>query len=279
LNRANQIYNAKDIAILNWNTSLCIILKLSRGLSQNVISSTPPSSSSHYGKEGEGRGKAGRRGGEVAASHNTGRALGCRGGKRGQRGAAAGERERREERERGVVWGKQKQRNSMDNNGGGLTGEDKVYRSREENRRLATNQRLDRRIEGTRMKLSTRQMQRYPRMPDTAADTRIESNCTPELSPDLEPPRTLASNFENCGSNMGNCFKIWKVLDERVPSIYILLGFEDILFFVIIPFLELKIILEKAKIVLNVRKYIKGSKNSRNNPRHDLAPNELKTHI
>jgi hypothetical protein len=35
-------------------------------------------------------------------------------------------------------------------------------------------------------------------------------------------------------------FKIWKGFDERVPTIYILLGFEDILFFVIIPFLELK---------------------------------------
>jgi hypothetical protein len=29
----------------------------------------------------------------------------------------------------------------------------------------------------------------------------------------------------------GNGFKIWKWLDERVPAIYILLGFKDILFF------------------------------------------------
>jgi hypothetical protein len=46
-----------------------------------------------------------------------------------------------------------------------------------------------------------------------------------------------------------------------------LLGFEDILFFVIIPFLKLKTIPEK---------YFDGSKNSRKNPRHDLAPNERK---
>jgi hypothetical protein len=41
---------------------------------------------------------------------------------------------------------------------------------------------------------------------------------------------------------------------ERVPAIYILLGFEDILFFIIIPFLILKIISEKVEIVFNIRK-------------------------
>jgi hypothetical protein len=46
--------------------------------------------------------------------------------------------------------------NSMGNNGGKLTGEDGVHRSREENRRLETNRRLDRSIEGTGMKPSTR---------------------------------------------------------------------------------------------------------------------------
>jgi hypothetical protein len=61
----------------------------------------------------KGGGKAGRRGGEVAASHNTGRALGCRGGKRGQRGAAAGERERREEREREGLCGGNKNRETL----------------------------------------------------------------------------------------------------------------------------------------------------------------------
>jgi hypothetical protein len=48
-------------------------------------------------------------------------------------------------------------------------------------------------------------------------------------------------------------FKILKGLDERFPAIYILLGFEDILFFVIIPFLKFKIISKKAEIVFNVR--------------------------
>jgi hypothetical protein len=52
---------------------------------------------------------------------------------------------------------------------------------------------------------------------DSANDAQIESNC----SPDLEPPWTSASNSENCGSNMGNCFEIWKGLGERIPAIYI----------------------------------------------------------
>jgi hypothetical protein len=41
-------------------------------------------------------------------------------------------------------------------------------------------------------------------------------------------------------------FEIWKGLVDRIPTIYILLGFEDILFFVIIPFLKLKLISEKG---------------------------------
>jgi hypothetical protein len=46
--------------------------------------------------------------------------------------------------------------------------------------------------------------------------------------------------------NWGRGFEIRKVLDQRILAIYILLGFEDILFFKIIPFLKLKIILEKG---------------------------------
>jgi hypothetical protein len=42
--------------------------------------------------------------------------------------------------------------------------------------------------------------------------------------------------------NWRSGFEIRKGLGERVPAIYILLGFEDILFFVVIPFLKLKII-------------------------------------
>jgi hypothetical protein len=40
--------------------------------------------------------------------------------------------------------------------------------------------------------------------------------------------------------------EIRKGLDERIPAIYILLGFEDILSFVIIQFLKLKVISEKG---------------------------------
>jgi hypothetical protein len=38
-----------------------------------------------------------------------------------------------------------------------------------------------------------------------------------------------------------------------IPAIYILLGFKNILFFVIIPFLKLKLIPEKAEFVFNVQ--------------------------
>jgi hypothetical protein len=38
---------------------------------------------------------------------------------------------------------------------------------------------------------------------DFANDARIESNCSPEL----EPPRTSASNSGNCGSNLGKWFR------------------------------------------------------------------------
>jgi hypothetical protein len=66
---------------------------------------------------------------------------------------------------------------------------------------------------------------------------------------------------------------------ERIPSIYIFLWFEDILFVVVILFLKLKVISEKAKIVFNIRKYLEGSTNSKEIPGHDLAPNYLKKHI
>jgi hypothetical protein len=77
---------------------------------------------------------------------------------------------------------------------------------------------------------------------------------------------------------LGWSFEIRKGFVERIPSIYILLGFEDILFFVIISFLKLKVISEKFEIVFN-RKYLECSDNSRKILRYDLAPNELKKHI
>jgi hypothetical protein len=82
---------------------------------------------------------------------------------------------------------------------------------------------------------------------DSANDARIESNCLPELSLELEPSRTSASKFGNCGSNLGKQFQNLE-LDQRENSshIYILLGFEDLLFFIIIPFLKLKLIPEKG---------------------------------
>jgi hypothetical protein len=82
------------------------------------------------------------------------------------------------------------------------------------------------------------------------------------------------------GLDWGWGFEIWKGLDERIPAIYILLGLEFILFFVIIPFLNLKVISEKRlKSFLISENYLEGSKNFRKIPRHDLAPNELKNHI
>jgi hypothetical protein len=87
---------------------------------------------------------------------------------------------------------------------------------------------------------------------DFANDTRIECNCSQELSLELEPPRASASNSENCGSRR-NRFDIWKGLDKRILAIYIyiLLGFKDILFFEINQFLKLKLFQKNAEIVFN----------------------------
>jgi hypothetical protein len=75
---------------------------------------------------------------------------------------------------------------------------------------------------------------------DFTNNTRIESNCSPELSPVLEPSRTSVSNSENCGSNFGKQFQdLERARQEGSCHIYIP-RFEDILFFVIIPFLKLK---------------------------------------
>jgi hypothetical protein len=65
--------------------------------------------------------------------------------------------------------------------------------------------------------------------------------------------------------------------DSSHIYIHILLRFEDILFFIIIIFLKLKVILEKRlKSFLISEKYLESSKNYRKILRHDLAPNELK---
>jgi hypothetical protein len=41
---------------------------------------------------------------------------------------------------------------------------------------------------------------------DSTDDARIENNSSSELSPELEPSRTSASNSRNCGSNLGKRF-------------------------------------------------------------------------
>jgi hypothetical protein len=57
---------------------------------------------------------------------------------------------------------------------------------------------------------------------DFANDARIESNCSPELSPDMEPPRTLASNSGNCVSNLGKRFRDFERAHREASSqIYI----------------------------------------------------------
>jgi hypothetical protein len=69
-----------------------------------------------------------------------------------------------------------------------------------------------------------------------ANDAQIESNCSPEL----ETPRTSASNSRNYGLNLGKWFLDLERARREGSIISILLGFEDILFFAIILFLKLK---------------------------------------
>jgi hypothetical protein len=75
---------------------------------------------------------------------------------------------------------------------------------------------------------------------DSGNDARIENNCSPELSLELEPPRTSTSNSGNCGSKLRKRFQDLERVRRDVPAIYVLLRFEDILVFVIILFLKLK---------------------------------------
>jgi hypothetical protein len=85
----------------------------------------------------------------------------------------------------------------------------------------------------------------------------------------LEPFRTSVIISGSFGSKLGKGFQnSERARRDDSSHIYILLEFEDILFFVIIPFLKLKTILEK---------YFEGSENSRKIPRHNLAPNERKS--
>jgi hypothetical protein len=56
---------------------------------------------------------------------------------------------------------------------------------------------------------------------DSADEAQFESNCSPDLSPELELFRTSTSNSMNFRSRLGMGFKIRKGLDERIPAIYI----------------------------------------------------------
>jgi hypothetical protein len=76
---------------------------------------------------------------------------------------------------------------------------------------------------------------------DSANNAWIKSNCSLELSPQLEPSQTSASIPRIVDQNWGKRFRgLEGARREGSSHIYILLGFEDILFLVIIPFLKLK---------------------------------------
>jgi hypothetical protein len=136
----------------------------------------------------------------------------------------------------------------------------------------------DRRIKGTGTKLSARRMQRYPRIPPMTHGLEVIARRSCRRSWNRPELRRAIPGVS--GLDWGWGFEIRKGLDERIPAIYILLGLEFILFFVIIPFLNLKVISEKRlKSFLISENYLEGSKNFRKIPRHDLAPNELKNHI
>jgi hypothetical protein len=169
-----------------------------------------------------------------------------------------------------------KQKSFMDNNGGRAHRIRRPRRSREEKRR-----RPDRQIEGTGTKLSKRRTERYPRIPQTTYESKVIARRSCHWSWNRPELRRAIPSVSDLDWEWG--FEFRKELDERIlhthTYIYILLGFKDILFFVIIPFLKLKVISKKTEIVFNIRKYLEGSKNYRKISRHDLTPNELKKYI
>jgi hypothetical protein len=93
---------------------------------------------------------------------------------------------------------------------------------------------------------------------DSTNDTLIKSNCSLELSPELEPFQTLIELRRVIPRIVdriwGNGFEIWKWLNKRVPAIYIVLGFEDVLFFRNYPIFKTKIIPKNTEIVFYVQK-------------------------
>jgi hypothetical protein len=97
-----------------------------------------------------------------------------------------------------------------------------------------SSRRSDRRTERTKMKPSTIQTQRYPRISPTTPELKVIARWSwnrPELRRGTDGAVVLDSRN---GSDIRNG------LDERTPTIYILLGFKDILIFEINQFLGLK---------------------------------------
>jgi hypothetical protein len=109
-------------------------------------------------------------------------------------------------------------------------------------------------------------MQWYPRIPPTTHESKViarQSWNRPEL-------RRAILGVSDLG--WGWCFEIRKGLYKRIPAIYILQGFEDILFFRNYPIFKIKSNFRKRlKSFLISETYLEGSKNSRKIPRHDLA--------
>jgi hypothetical protein len=83
---------------------------------------------------------------------------------------------------------------------------------------------------------------------DSTDDARIESNCSPVLSPELDPSRTSREQFQEFRIESRDVVSNFGKGSTIGFQPYILLGFEDILFFVIILFLKLKIIFNIRKI-------------------------------
>jgi hypothetical protein len=135
------------------------------------------------------------------------------GGRRRRRGSERGKGER------GYMRGREKTKNFMYNNGRGLTREGGVRRSWEEKRWLPTNRRSDRRIEGTRTKLSTRRTQRYPQIPPMMHGSKVIARRSCHRSCNRPELRRAIPSVTDL--NWGDDFKIWKGLDERVLAIYV----------------------------------------------------------
>jgi hypothetical protein len=130
----------------------------------------------------------------------------------GRRGASVGERERGE-RGRGCAYGKMEK----------LHGQQ--WREADRGRRSSPKTRRKSSIDSELTVGSRNRKHQDESLDETNAtvpkdftnDARIESNCSPELSSELEPPRTSVSNSGNCVSNLGKQFQDL----ERVPAIYI----------------------------------------------------------